>query len=157
MNNKRKLNLKKEKKHKKNNNQSILKIKNYNKTKMGLLHNCCIQGEKKYEDNMTRASTLHSAFVGRMDGPYNIISVGNESPIEIKTTSLINNSKYGSPYDDYDIIGLVGIGTYGKTFKIKHKITGKIKNMKVINENQLKINFKEDDLIHEIKVLKSIN
>ena len=39
---------------------------------------------------MTRASTLHSAFVGRMDGPYNIISVGNESPIEIKTTSLIN-------------------------------------------------------------------
>ena len=120
---------------------------------MGILQHCCIQGEKKYDDNLTRASTLHSAFIGRTDGPYNIIKVGNDNNIiEIRV-----NTKYCSPYNDYDIIGLIGIGTYGKVFKIRNKKTGRIKSMKVLSENQLKKNFKEEDLIHEIKVLKSVS
>ena len=119
---------------------------------MGILQHCCIQGEKKYDDNLTRASTLKSAFIGRTDGPYNVIKVGIENPIEIRV-----NTKYCSPYNDYDIIGLIGIGTYGKVFKIRNKKTGRIKAMKVLSENQLKKNFKEEDLIHEIKVLKSVS
>ena len=54
---------------------------------MGLLQHCCIQGEKKYDDNLTRASTLKSAFIGRTDGPYNVIKVG----IENKQTEKVLN------------------------------------------------------------------
>ena len=119
---------------------------------MGLLQHCCIQGEKKYDDNLTRASTLKSAFIGRTDGPYNVIKVGIENPIEIRI-----NTKYCSPYNDYDIIGLIGMGTYGKVFKIRNKMNSHIQVMKIVSENQLKKSFKEEDLIHEIKVLKSVS
>ena len=120
---------------------------------MGLLQNCCIQGEKKYDDNITRTTTLHSAFESKNEIPFSEINVGNENPIEMKTSI----SKYRSPYDDYEIIGLIGYGVYGKVFKIKHKINSKIKVMKVISGNSLKKNIKEEDLIHEIKILKSLS
>ena len=120
---------------------------------MGLLQNCCVQGEKKYDDNITRTTTLQSAFESKNEIPFSEINVGNENPIEMKTSI----SKYRSPYDDYEIIGLIGYGVYGKVFKIKHKINSKIKVMKVISGNSLKKNIKEEDLIHEIKILKSLS
>ena len=49
------------------------------------------------------------------------------------------------------------MGTYGKVFKIRNKMNSHIQIMKVVSENQLKKNFKEEDLIHEIKVLKSVS
>jgi len=120
---------------------------------MGLLQNCCVQDEKKNDDYLARITTFCSAFESKNEVPYSEINIGNENPIEMKTSI----SKFRSPYDDYEIIGLIGYGTYGKVFKIKHKINSKIKVMKVISENSLKKNIKEDDLIHEIKILKSLS
>ena len=77
------------------------------------------------------------------------------SSLPINTQKIIRQ-QMGDPYTYYEIIKQLGHGTFGKVFKVKHKITNSIRAMKVIPKNNLKYGFTDKDIIHEIKILKAL-
>ena len=73
----------------------------------------------------------------------------------IKNVSTLINSK---PEENYVVISKLGNGAFGSVYKVKHKRTGKIRAMKIINKNKI---IDEDQLINqkflkEIEVLKEL-
>ena len=65
----------------------------------------------------------------------------------------INNE----PLEDYAQIKLLGKGTFGEVYLVKHKITGIIRAMKVIDKNNEEEEISEEEILNEINVLKKID
>jgi calcium-dependent protein kinase len=75
--------------------------------------------------------------------------------IKIRNLITLINSK---PEDNYKIINKLGKGSFGSVYKVKHKITGEIRAMKIIkntsiNDNDGMVNKK---FLKEIQVLKEL-
>ena len=124
-----------------------------------LLKNCC---EKNEEPTSKKINFKENSFSKAIKNkPLCEISLDNIqirklSKIPIKTKNVIRKIT-GSPYEFYDKISLIGIGAYGKVYKVQHKKTFQIRAMKVISKTQLKENFNEESIKNEIEVLKNIN
>ena len=58
----------------------------------------------------------------------------NSKDIKIKNLITLINSK---PEDNYRIINKLGKGSFGNVYKVKHKITGEIRAMKIIKNPYL--------------------
>ena len=59
--------------------------------------------------------------------------------------------------DNYEKLNLLGKGTFGSVIKVKHKITGEIRAMKIIKNLYASNSNKTDDkFLREIQVLKTL-
>ena len=78
----------------------------------------------------------------------------NSKNIKIKNLITLIESR---PLDNYDILNKLGKGSFGSVFKVKHKITGEIRAMKMI-KNILTSNSNKIDnkFLREIQVLKNL-
>jgi calcium-dependent protein kinase len=64
----------------------------------------------------------------------------------------------GDPYEYYDETKLLGEGSFGKVFKVKHKISRVFRAMKIINKNLTSMSIEDvEALINEINILKSLD
>ena len=75
--------------------------------------------------------------------------------IKIKNLITLINSK---PEDNYKIINKLGKGSFGSVYKVKHKITGEIRAMKIIKNTTVTDNSGEANkkFLKEIQVLKEL-
>jgi calcium-dependent protein kinase len=75
--------------------------------------------------------------------------------IKIKNLITLINSK---PEDNYKIINKLGKGSFGSVYKVKHKITGDIRAMKIIKNTTVTDNSGEANkkFLKEIQVLKEL-
>ena len=87
----------------------------------------------------------------------------NKNDTEITNTIInFNNNLFISqvkndPYLDYIKIKLIGEGSFAKVLKVKHKITGAIRAMKIIQKNK-KIKSGDDlEIINEINILRTMD
>ena len=62
------------------------------------------------------------------------------------------------PEENYKIINKLGKGSFGSVFKVKHKITGEIRAMKIIknNPNNDGSQIVSEKFLKEIQVLKEL-
>lgn len=75
----------------------------------------------------------------------------------IKPGFLVQANK-DDPYKLYEVINLLGAGTYGQVYKVKHKETKELRAMKVINIKEAVKNLQEEStLINEINILKNLD
>jgi calcium-dependent protein kinase len=78
----------------------------------------------------------------------------NSKDIKIKSLITLTESK---PMDNYEKLNLLGKGTFGSVIKVKHKITGEIRAMKIIkNLYESNSNKTDDKFLREIQVLKTL-
>ena len=77
------------------------------------------------------------------------------SRIPISTRTVIRK-QLGNPLDDYNIINMIDKGTFGTVYKVMQKNTGKVRAMKVIPKNNLRVGFTDEDIIQEINILKKL-
>lgn len=62
------------------------------------------------------------------------------------------------PYEIYSIIKCLGEGSFGKVFKVKHKYTGDLRAMKVINKYSTSLSAEEEaEFLKEIDILKMLD
>jgi calcium-dependent protein kinase len=87
----------------------------------------------------------------------------NKNDTEITNTIInFNNNLFitqvkNDPYLDYIKINLIGEGSFAKVLKVKHKITGAIRAMKIIQKNK-KIKSGDDlEIINEINILRTMD
>ena len=75
--------------------------------------------------------------------------------IKIKNLITLINSK---PEDNYKIINKLGKGSFGSVYKVKHKITGEIRAMKIIKNTTVTDNSGEANkkFLKEIQVLREL-
>ena len=76
--------------------------------------------------------------------------------IKIKNLVTLINSK---PEDNYKIICKLGKGSFGSVFKVKHKITGEIRAMKIIKNTSVddRLGVNNVKFLKEIQVLKELD
>ena len=76
--------------------------------------------------------------------------------IKIKNLVTLINSK---PEDNYKIINKLGKGSFGSVFKVKHKITGEIRAMKIIKNTSVddRAGAYNVKFLKEIQVLKELD
>ena len=79
-----------------------------------------------------------------------------KSLTESENTENIIRRQLGNPYDYYEILKKIGNGTFGTVYKVRHKGTGSIRAMKVIPKNNMMNGFSDEDIIHEINILKTL-
>ena len=88
-----------------------------------------------------------------------ILKLANMSKnMKLKNLATLINAK---PEDNYTIICKLGSGSYGNVYKVKHKITGKIRAMKIIKNDSIIDNLDNEQIIDqnffkEIEVLKEL-
>ena len=75
--------------------------------------------------------------------------------IKIKNLITLINSK---PEDNYKIINKLGKGSFGSVYKVKHKITGEIRAMKIIKNTSINDSdgYVNKKFLKEIQVLKEL-
>jgi len=62
------------------------------------------------------------------------------------------------PYEIYHSIKCLGEGSFGKVFKVKHKISGEYRAMKVINKYSTSLSpEEEEEILKEINILKMLD
>jgi calcium-dependent protein kinase len=89
----------------------------------------------------------------------NNIQVLNSSLLEefrINCSFCIYRS-LGHPLDKYDILKVLGEGSYGKVFLVRQKYTGILRAMKEINKANLKNTEIENEIINEVTILKKVD
>ena len=76
--------------------------------------------------------------------------------IKIKNLITLINSK---PEDNYKIINKLGKGSFGNVYKVKHKISGEIRAMKIIKNTSVddKVGVENAKFLKEIQVLKELD
>ena len=63
-----------------------------------------------------------------------------------------------NPFDDYEITKSLGEGAFGQVYIIKHKITGSIRAMKVIQKKDALFDIDNDEeVLNEINILKKMD
>lgn len=121
------------------------------------LSNFCSKGGSSFS---TQKSLRHNS-IRNNDGPLKEILLDKNSQIKTLSTVPVNTKTIirklkGSPFEFNDVVDLLGVGSYGKVYKIRHKNTGLIRAMKVISKRQLKNNYDEKEIQNEIEVLKNV-
>jgi len=77
---------------------------------------------------------------------------------EIKfTNSILVKEGLGDPYLIYEEMQLLGEGTFGQVFKVKHKVSKEIRAMKIINKVSNTDIEEEKAMINEINILKNLD
>ena len=83
-----------------------------------------------------------------------------QQPFEIKRVIddiLVKETK-ADPYTIYDSIKKLGEGAFGSVEEVKHKISGAIRAMKIIDKTRMKLGSEEEEqLINEINILKTLD
>lgn len=87
-----------------------------------------------------------------------IIPVQNK-PKELKITEgMLVQEVEGDPYLFYEETKLLGEGSFGKVFKVRHRISNVTRAMKIINKEKAAIGSEEEQaLINEINILKCLD
>lgn len=122
-----------------------------------ILSNCCREGESLLS---TQKNPLNNS-LRNSEGPLREILLDKNShrkslsTVPVNTKTIIRKLN-GSPFEFNDVVDLLGVGSYGKVYKIKHKKTGQIRALKVISKQQLKNNYNEKEIENEIEVLKNV-
>jgi calcium-dependent protein kinase len=81
----------------------------------------------------------------------------NNKELVIKEGILIQQSD-GDPYEYYEELKLLGEGSFGKVFKVSHKISKVVRAMKIINKAKASMGSEDEKaLINEINILKSLD
>ena len=62
----------------------------------------------------------------------------------------------GDPYEEYELMNYLGEGGYGKVYKVKHKLTGQYRAMKIIKCKSSSKDH-EKQIKKEIEILKSLD
>lgn len=87
----------------------------------------------------------------------------NQPAIDKTNDFKINNNFLVSentkdPYQFYTNVKCLGEGSFGKVFKVKHKLTNELRAMKVINKSNTKISREEEEeCLKEINILKVLD
>ena len=83
-----------------------------------------------------------------------------QQPFEIKRVIddiLVKETK-ADPYTIYDSIKKLGEGAFGSVEEVKHKISGAIRAMKIIDKTRMRLGSEEEEqLINEINILKTLD
>ena len=85
------------------------------------------------------------------------INKNNQESIKITKGLFIQECKT-NPYSKYDVLCILGEGSYGKVFKVQDKVTKDFRAMKLIKKGKKSINQEEEKKIFkEIEILKSLD
>lgn len=87
-----------------------------------------------------------------------LIKKKSEKNQNLQINDMLVQEADGDPYQYYEEINLLGEGSFGKVFKVSHKVSKAIRAMKVINKKDALIgNEDEAALIKEINILKVLD
>ena len=100
---------------------SLFDLDNNNKGNKKINENNKINNDKEKSDEKELSDNL----------------VRRRSSAAITTDDFDNNTKSVINYDSFDILELIGGGSFGKVYKVKQKNTGKIYAMKILNKSYL--------------------
>jgi calcium-dependent protein kinase len=82
-------------------------------------------------------------------------TISSLSSIPIGTKNVIRKLS-GSPFDSYQVIDVLGNGSYGKVYKVQQRTTGQLRAMKIISKALMKNKLTEDEIENEINILKNV-
>ena len=116
---------------------------------------CCHEEMPKKEKNQSRRKNMNNGPLKEINLDSSYSTIHSLSRVPIQTKNIIRKFN-GSPFEENEVIDLLGKGAYGKVYKIKHKSNGQIRAMKVISIKQLKENYKEEEIQNEIEILKNV-
>ena len=131
---------------------------------------CCISNNDII-NNTNYANSLNNATNLKKESSYFQKSESELFPMsqiklpifqKVSSSNLSITSEYaiikkeGSPLLDYDIISQIGVGAYGKVYKVRNKINNKLRAMKQINCFNLSEN-KKKKIMSEIEILKNLD
>jgi len=86
------------------------------------------------------------------------VKMKSDKKDNLQINNMIVQEADGDPYQYYEEINLLGEGSFGKVFKVSHKLSKVIRAMKIINKKDALIgNETEAALIKEINILKSLD
>lgn len=134
-----------------------------------LVKECCIgesHSNNTPQDTDTSSELSNSILIKAT--PLNSIDIDNQSTYQnqsqtqklsrlpIQTKNVIRSIS-GNPYDIYEMIDIIGEGAIGKVKKVKHKLTGQIRAMKIISSNLIKKSYSKTQLENEIEILKAVS
>ena len=116
---------------------------------------CCNEEMPKRDKTQSRRKNLNNGPLKEINLDSSYSTIHSLSRVPIQTKNIIRKFN-GSPFEENEVIDLLGKGAYGKVYKIKNKNNGQIRAMKVISIKQLKENYKEEEIQNEIEILKNV-
>ena len=97
-------------------------------------------------------------------GPITIKTINKEGiiiekPIDFNfDRDFLVKEHSSDPYEYYSIDKVLGEGSFGKVYKVQHKISGEYRAMKMINKTSTNLTLEEEEeILKEIKVLKMLD
>ena len=76
--------------------------------------------------------------------------------VNLTNDLLIGKSK-SNPKEDYTMIKILGEGSYARVYKVKNRLTSAVYAMKVINKSYSCTVEEENEILNEIKILKTMD